>query len=507
MRKGFTLAEVLGVVAVLSLIMILIIPPIANQIIKSKQDVSDATLKLIYNATELYIDKNQNDYPIYDGNIYCISLQKLVDNNDLKAPIKDIKNGKDIDLNQVVKITIINPANIDYELVKKENCDESYNRPVANADKSGAAIPELSDGMIPIKWDGNKWVKADKNNPDNAYKWYDYNSKEWANAVLVNSSVRSSYTNADPGIEILEADVLAYLVWIPRYRYKLFNVESAIIDPQEIEIEFEDRNVTKSNGSENGEWLTHPAFTFGDEELNGFWVGKFETTGDATTPTIKPGVSALRSQNISTQFATAKKFNNVSTYGLSSDADAHMMKNMEWGAVAYLSHSKYGKNNEIEINSNKNYYTGGGSSNAYITNIGQSTTGNVYGVYDMSGGAYEYVMGGMYNSDGTTIMLGSSGFVQATIDGTEMEKYIDKYAYGTSSSDYTRRKLGDATDETRGWYSDYAHFVNSSFPWFFRGGDCDSGADAGAFYFFSYSGNSSSFIGFRLAVPGVLLPA
>ena len=119
MRKGFTLAEVLGVVAVLSLIMILIIPPIANQIIKSKQDVSDATLKLIYNATELYIDKNQNDYPIYDGNIYCISLQKLVDNNDLKAPIKDIKNGKDIDLNQVVKITIINPANIDYELVKK----------------------------------------------------------------------------------------------------------------------------------------------------------------------------------------------------------------------------------------------------------------------------------------------------------------------------------------------------------------------------------------------------
>ena len=125
MRKGFTLAEVLGVVAVLSLIMILIIPPIANQIIKSKQDVSDATLKLIYNATELYIDKNQNDYPIYDGNVYCVALQTLVDNNELKAPIKDIRNGKDIDLKNIVKITITNAANINYELVKSENCEEN----------------------------------------------------------------------------------------------------------------------------------------------------------------------------------------------------------------------------------------------------------------------------------------------------------------------------------------------------------------------------------------------
>ena len=504
MRKGFTLAEVLGVVAVLSLIMILIIPPIANQIIKSKQDVSDATLKLIYNATELYIDKNQNDYPIYDGNIYCISLQKLVDNNDLKAPIKDIKNGKDIDLNQVVKITIINPANIDYELVKKENCDESYNRPVANADKSGASIPELSDGMIPIKWDGNKWVKADKNNPDNAYKWYDYNSKEWANAVLVNSSVRSSYTNADPGIEILEADVLAYLVWIPRYKYKLFNVSSTAISPQEIEIRFEDRYSIKSTGSSNGEWLTHPAFTFGTTEINGIWVGKFETTGNVTTPTIKPGMTALRNQNLKTHFTNAQKLNNTTTYGLTSKYDAHLMKNMEWGAVAYLSHSKYGKNSEISINNSANYYTGGGASTAYVTNINQSTTGNVYGIYDMSGGSYEYLMGGMYSdTNKTKLIVSSSGFTEAELtlsNGLFIgSKYVDMYDYGTSSSDYSRRKLGDATGETRGWYSDSANFL-STYPWFARGGIYSDGNVAGAFYFGNTSGSSGAYYGFRIVV-------
>ena len=39
--------------------------------------------------------------------------------------------------------------------------------------------------------------------------------------------------------------------------------------------------------------------------------------------------------------------NNV--FGLAS-SDSHMMNNREWGAVAYLSHSAYGINNEIRIN-------------------------------------------------------------------------------------------------------------------------------------------------------------
>ena len=76
------------------------------------------------------------------------------------------------------------------------------------------------------------------------------------------------------------------------------------------------------------------------------------------------------------------------------------MKNDEWGAAAYLSRSKYGKNDEVTINSNSLYYTGGGSGNAYVNNVAQGTTGNVYGVYDMSGGAWEYVAAYVNNGDG-----------------------------------------------------------------------------------------------------------
>ncbi len=120
------------------------------------------------------------------------------------------------------------------------------------------------------------------------------------------------------------------------------------------------------------------------------------------------------------------------------------MKNMDWGAIAYLTQSKYRKEGEVWANSNTAYKTGcAGSSvsatnesicNEYYTELGQnaSTTGNIYGIYDMSGGIHEYVMGGMYNLDEITILVKSSGFNQTTIDSIDMQKYINKYAYGTT---------------------------------------------------------------------------
>ena len=117
-----------------------------------------------------------------------------------------------------------------------------------------------------------------------------YDNKEWANAVMVTSETRDTYMNASTGTTISEEDILAYYVWIPRYKYQLFNVDTTTMDPIEIQVTFEGKNVTKSSGTANGEWLTHPAFTFGTNELKGIWVGKFSTTGSAETPTIKPNI-------------------------------------------------------------------------------------------------------------------------------------------------------------------------------------------------------------------------
>ena len=65
---GFTLAELIGVVIILALIALLAFPPILNSIRKTKAELSDASKEILYNATDLYISKNLNDFPKTNGN-------------------------------------------------------------------------------------------------------------------------------------------------------------------------------------------------------------------------------------------------------------------------------------------------------------------------------------------------------------------------------------------------------------------------------------------------------
>lgn len=380
--------------------------------------------------------------------------------------------------------------------------------------------PELADGMIPIKYNYviDEWVKADSSNTNN--DWYDYYNKIWANAVMVTSDTRDTYMNASVGTTINEGDILAYYVWIPRYRYVLFNTGFESVSDREIQIEFEKTTDTISSGTQNGEYLSHPAFWWdnnsdgvrdADEELAGFWVGKFETSGTTSSPRIKPNMNAVVSQNVYNLFNMNKKFQTTDylTETGSGTVDTHMMKNMEWGAVAYLSRSKYGKNAEISINNNSGFITGRQGNYTYNdfivsdgnitlnkeagTGVLASTTGNVYGIYDMSGGANEYVMGVQKTSTGT-IQYQSSGFSDSNMVES---KYYDLYEYGTSSSDYSRSKLGDATGETRNWYSDTQSFIYSSYGWFLRGGYFYNGTNAGAFFFNLGNGRADGNAGAR----------
>ena len=313
---------------------------------------------------------------------------------------------------------------------------------------------------------------------------------------------------------VYDDDIKLWYVWIPRYKYTIFNGNNESVSEQLINITFESginrtgtvTCVNNDDGSEtctdntyggitNGtSTYTHPAFKFGNTELTGFWVGKFEVSGSTSAITVKPNVTSLRSQTVSSFFTAIQ--NVKTTYGI-NNADSHIMKNMEWGAVAYLKQSKYGLGTtDIAVNTNSSYYTGGGTSDAYKTNVAQSTTGNIYGVYDMSGGAWEYVMGNMNNSS-NAFYSSNAGFTTAPD-----AKYYDSYKYDTSYTSHARGKLGDATKETLttfgktlggGWYSDYAYFPNSSFSWFIRGGRYDDGTYAGVFYFYGANGGAYSY--------------
>ena len=302
-----------------------------------------------------------------------------------------------------------------------------------------------------------------------------------------------------------------------------FVPSASVTGPRMIDIVFEDSSLPKSNGDAVSGYLTHPAFTFGDNELNGIWVGKFESSGATDNITIVPNVESLRSLNVSDMFNASRAIETNAKYGLSAyEVDTHMMKNMEWGAVAYLTSSKYGIyidassciNSECEvwINNNSGYTTGcAGDSvsaaestlcNAWntATGVNASTTGNIYGIYDMSGGAWEYVMGNMTDSSGA-FYPASSGLTQPE------SKYYDSYTYGTSRNDYSRGHLGDATKEIiansgsyLAWNNDYAYFAYSSTPWFGRGGEYNYGSGAGVFCFSYYDGGAYSDGSFRVVL-------
>ena len=388
--------------------------------------------------------------------------------------------------------------------------------------------PVLDDGLIPVTIADNGAVTAVSKNSDD---WYSYCDKKWANAVLVSNTNRSTYQAIANGTSasttIPDADILAYYVWIPRYEYKLLTLgESANGQQKEIKINF----VNKTDTKKTSPWFTHPAFTFGTQELDGIWVGKFEmshntlssstsgsnlgctntTCTNASGLRILPNVVSLRYNNISNMWYSLRSMeqsNNV--FGI-SNSDSHMMKNSEWGAVAYLSHSKYGINAEIRINNNKAYTTGCGAAtanasgsancdNAYgtVTSYPQSTTGNISGIFDMSGGAWEYVMGNYGNQ------TSSSGFTADWF--TNNSKYYDLYDSsiftGNNSTNMAFCSLttcgGHALNETKNWYSDTANFVNSSGPWFSRGGSYYSTSNAGAFNAYNNNGGSYNGSSFR----------
>ena len=363
-------------------------------------------------------------------------------------------------------------------------------------DNSGANKPVLYTNMIPVVYDGTKWLYSDGTQTN----WYNYTDKQWANAVVLNSGVTKNV-----GDEVTEEEISLWYVWIPRYKYTIFNGNNGSAAAQLINVTFEsgvsrtgtvtctdnaDGSETCSTITNGTSTYTHPAFTFGSTELTGFWVGKFEVSGSTSAITVKPNVTSLRGQTVSSFFTAIQKVK--TTYGI-NNADSHMMKNMEWGAVAYLKQSQYGLGTTyMAVNDNSIYYTGGGISDAYKTNVAQSTTGNEYGVYDMSGGAFEYVMGNMKNS-GNAFYSSNAGFTTAPD-----AKYYDSYKYDTSYTSHARGKLGDATKETLtafgftygGWYSDYTTFSNSSYSWFLRGGHYSNGTYAGVFYFNSNKGNA-----------------
>jgi hypothetical protein len=413
-------------------------------------------------------------------------------------------------------------------------------------------------------------------------------------------------------------------VWIPRFAYKItYYTDSNKTTVSETKTQYGSIDVVflvgttdyyyKDGGLQkaqratsdntapttNGDKYTvHPAFT--DEssidyanggwnsELTGIWVAKFEaglpdnSSDSKVTVTGKsqvyyPVFQGLKYSynyiDISTVYtlsqAIAKEGN---PYGLSSTStNSHLMKNSEWGAVAYLSQSQYGLNGTNILINNVNYngtkqsvktennkvyavtgysagekanegentltssitlgdtVTGSKTSYAWYTTEGvtASSTGTIYGIYDLSGGAWEYTASYVANGNN---LLGNGTALTTSASSSVGKKYVVVYVNGEGNAviadtdtDEQKRikylqanyeenvKIGDAISETsiagtgnKSWYSDASNFAGGGTPFFKRGGGWNGTSTAGLFSFScDYGGGFKNVVGFRAVLVGM----
>ena len=461
----------------------------------------------------------------------------------------------------------------------------------------GINKPQLSDGMIPVKYNGTNWVICDEDDEE----WYDYENKKWANIMLSDGTYKQGI-NAEKETIVQDTELGSMFVWIPRFAYSINKYKTQVGSAssgegttQEItNVSFlvgktnrdingnsygRDYDVSETQVGSATEKIVHPAFEFGGEQLAGIWSAKFEasmaesnnntvTNNNTTNKTLKivPNAESWRYIQVGNCFQNCYNMNKTNNiYGIISSTDSHLMKNNEWGAIAYLATSEYGvtptKNDSyIEYSENgvKRYhsYSGGKGRTEggnYKANKQQSTTGNETGIYDLNGGAWEYVAAYWDNGNGNLSGQGTNTIFANNKLKAEYEKYWNRYEVsetekkvmkeGLWNKDNTANNIrknitddrynlmrnikGDAmyevintysyygkkTDNSYEWgmdesYSnaqygrtfyndDFALIGNCSRPFLLRGGAWWDGTGAGVFAALGYYGNTDIYIGFR----------
>lgn len=373
--------------------------------------------------------------------------------------------------------------------------------------------PTLASNMIPVCYnsENNVWVKADERNMDETHQWYSYSNKYWANAVTVTDASRSTYVGSEAGTVINMNDITNMLVWIPAYVYGYNDLgesyASGTVDaPGAIDILF-----LNYYQYDTTVYLLPSVFQRNSSLVPGIWVGKFKLSHETITneeennlgcqgPSCNnanglrtlPNKKMLSNNNVSNFFFGIKSMQATNNaFGFTENVDVHMIKNSEWGVIVYLTQSIHGRCEykdtckKVEENTNANLLTGYGSNESgnevsYELATESTSTGNIYGVYDLNVAFGEAMMSN-YTNDVTTITTpGLSGFVGQTLinfkningTGNNIDFYVsdDDLNACPNQTLGTSVCFGQALYETSGWGNDTSYsFVREDSPWLYRG--------------------------------------
>ncbi|MBP3284537.1 MAG: InlB B-repeat-containing protein [Clostridia bacterium] len=309
-----------------------------------------------------------------------------------------------------------------------------------------ANAPVLAEGIMkPVKFVNNVW----KETTEDDVEWYNYENGKWANMMLEDGSL---------------------FVWIPRYTYKVD------YDNNTIDIKWSQGKTDDTSGG----YMRHPAFYMGEylggnpnanssfagrtgnlNELNGFWMAKYMASESSGTIQSKPDKTPLVTDiNEAFEKSIALKEKRINQTGVFT----HLTKNSEWGAVAYLSMAKGFTSRE-----NTTEKTGNDKS------VLQSSTKNIYGVFDLNGPIGEYVAGFIPNA--------VSQNNAPSLNISYYKEYVDRFSNSKQYYGLSLTELADVTGNNL--------LPNENKPFFVRGS-----GDIGVYGYKNATGMEDEF-GFR----------
>ena len=530
------------------------------------------------------------DGNILEGNVKNgIATFEIEKNGTYTVEAKATTDGTQKSIKQDVKVDKIT-ANIsgalEYGTIEVIWVDENNNI----QDTPESPVNHLN-GMKKVKWtkgeDGN-WTE-DEEEPLDA-NWYNYKTLENTTSKEDNlTSEWANAKNPEDGSYFVWIPRYAYRITYYKDQKAYENGEeplayfdgNGLVNPKEARIirlngdsidegnkmDEKIQTVTRDGKS----YIVHPAFYgSGSEDLGGgfgsgkgiegIWVAKYEMsqemklgnswerndtaapsgtgrnngnilTSDKIRAVSKPATSTYNTGNCVrswTYINIANCYTNSLNYDIAKES--HLMKNSEWGAVVYLAHSQFGRNGQL-ITKNASKLTGCGKSSKdfYNTSNGAlaSTTGNVYGIYDVNGGSHEYVASynkeytGEYFTDINYLDENGSNFAnecKKSSNGSST-KYVTAYSNTEDKNtmvtlEYKVGKIGDATKEILAhklspydnggyhWFDSKGYLANINSPFFgysqhLNGNYRD---DKGCFEINAFSGGSSEDVTYRVVL-------
>lgn len=94
MKKGFTLIEMIGIIAVLGVVLLVTFPVLNNSLKKMKENTSHNFTNNLKISAETYIELNRNKYENLDvpGTEISFTIQELYDSNLLKGKYENVNS-------------------------------------------------------------------------------------------------------------------------------------------------------------------------------------------------------------------------------------------------------------------------------------------------------------------------------------------------------------------------------------------------------------------------------